>query len=220
MCFTGLIACNLYIYVYICMFLMCCKHVKDSFINTSFVALGCSGSFSEYCRVHSVLHAFLSHVQRVLLRWLFTGRGRVPQHDWQPTGPVGTRRYTVARRIPDGSGNWFLERSETVLKQPSDPARACHLAQPDFPAPQRRPSDISHRSCRFSEDRGNCLHYFILSTSQRNGPVRDLKPRNLSKHELSVVESVVNAAAERLTWKMMEPSVMMAAWEKWHFPEC
>lgn len=64
-------------------------------------------------------------------RWLFIGGGRVAQHDWQRAGPVGTRRYTVARRIPDGSGNWIsrILRNGIKAAQRPNPCLSSRLAR-------------------------------------------------------------------------------------------
>lgn len=142
---TGLIACNLSIYACFVLFCRCIANMlgngrRLSFINISFVALGCSGSFSEDCKIHSVPHALLSRVRRVLLLSpalvgcsLEEGVSRNVIDS-----PLGLSAAAVARsrggfQIVLETG--FLECSETVLKQPIDPARACHLAQLDFPAP-------------------------------------------------------------------------------------
>lgn len=106
-----------------------------SFINISFVALGCSGSFSEYCRVHSVPHAFLSRVQRVRLLLLSPAPVGRSLEECVLRNMIGSPLGLSAPAVIRSRGGFqmvletgFLERSETVLKQPSDPTRACHLA--------------------------------------------------------------------------------------------
>lgn len=112
-------------------FLMYCKHVRQQWQTFIHQHILCctrmfwkfqwvlQGSFSP---ARLPLPCTASPLPQSRPRWLVTGGGRVTQHDWQPTRPVGTRRYTVARRIPDGSGNWISRMLRNGIKAAQRPS--------------------------------------------------------------------------------------------------